>query len=135
MLSFSLPRHQQITRPLIAAFGFFGLGVGSSMEPASAQTIGFSVGFSTQVTRGTTVSTEMDVRTRRGFTVDGNNVLPVAGATTPLTVDTPFQINNPANPFSLTQLDLTGQDTRTVQTQSSTFAAGGSTNLSVFANF
>ena len=134
MLGFSLPQNRQITLPLITAFGLFGLGVGS-VEPASAQTIGFSIGFSTQVTRGTTVSTEMDVRTRQGFTVEGNNVLPVTGTTAPLTVDTPFQINNPANPFSLTQLDLTGQDTRTVQTQSSTLATGGSTNLSVFANF
>lgn len=121
-------------RPLLTALGGFSLGLGS-VESASAQTVGFSIGFSTQVTRGNTVSTEMDVRTRRGFTVDGNNVLPVTGETTPLTGDTPFQINNPANPFSLTQLDLTGQDIRTVQTQSSTFTAGGSMNLSVFANF
>ena len=133
IFTFSLPpRFPPL--PLVTVIGLFGPTLGP-VAPAAAQSIGFSLGFSTQVTRGATVSNEVDVRTRRGFTVDGNNVLPVAGATTPLTVDTPFQINNPANPFSLTQLDLTGQDTRTVQTQSSTLATGGSTNLSVFANF
>lgn len=102
---------------------------------ASAQTIGFSVGFSTQMTRGTVVSSEVDVRSGRGFYLDGENVTPVNGASSVLTGQTQFQIRNPAEPFSLVQQDLTGENIRTVDSRSSTFSSGAATNLSVFTNF
>jgi hypothetical protein len=103
--------------------------------PALAQSVGFSVGFSTQVTRGTSISNEMDVRSQRGFYLEGENVSPVPGETNPLTGDLLFQIRDLDQPFSIMQLDLTGQTIRTVGTQSSSISAGGSTTLSVFANF
>lgn len=102
---------------------------------ASAQTLGFSVGFSTQVTRGTSVSSEVEVRSGRGFYLEGENVTPVDGSTSILAGDTDFQIRNPAEPFSLVQQDLTGETIRTAESQAATFSAGRSTNLSVFSNF
>ena len=102
---------------------------------ASAQTMGFSVGFSTQVTRGTSVSSEVEVRSGRGFYLEGENVTPVDGSTSILAGDTDFQIRNPAEPFSLVQQDLTGEHIRTAASQAATFSAGRSINLSVFSNF
>lgn len=102
---------------------------------ASAQTIGFSVGFSTQMTRGTVVSSEVEVRSGRGFYLEGENVTPVNGSTSILAGDTDFKIRNPAEPFSLVQQDLTGETIRTLDSRSSTFSSGASTNLSVFTNF
>ncbi len=102
---------------------------------AVAQTMGFSVGFSSQVTRGVSVSSEVEVRSGRGFYLEGENVTPVDGSTSTLAGDTGFQIRNPAEPFSLVQQDLTGENIRTAESQSSTFSAGRSTNLSVFSNF
>jgi hypothetical protein len=104
-------------------------------QRADAQTMGFSVGFSTQVTRGVSVSSEVEVRSGRGFYLEGENVTPVDGSTSILAGDTDFQIRNPADPFSLVQQDLTGETIRKAETQSSTFSAGRSTNLSVFSNF
>jgi hypothetical protein len=97
--------------------------------------MGFSVGFSSQVTRGISVSSEVEVRSGRGFYLEGENVTPVDGSTSTLAGDTGFQIRNPAEPFSLVQQDLTGENIRTAESQSSTFSAGRSTNLSVFSNF
>lgn len=111
------------------------LGVLGLAPRALAQTMGFSVGFSTQVTRGTSVSSEVEVRSGRGFYLEGENVTPVNGSTSILAGDTDFQIRNPAEPFSLVQQDLTGETIRTAASQSATFSAGRSTNLSVFSNF
>lgn len=130
----SFPRAGFMALSLATGSLVFGVELGRS-APASAQSVGFSVGFSTQVTRGTSISNEVDIRSRRGFHVEGENVLPVTGDTSPLTGDLSFQIRDLDQPFSLMQLDLTGQDIRTVGTQSSNLSVGGTTNLSVFANF
>jgi len=120
--------------PLLWLASLLLLGLGFAPR-AAAQTLGFSVGFSTQVTRGTSVSSEVEVRSGRGFYLEGENVTPVNGSTSILAGDTDFQIRNPAEPFSLVQQDLTGETIRTAESQSSTFSAGRSTNLSVFSNF
>lgn len=101
---------------------------------AEAQTLGFTVGFSTQSSQATTISSEVNVTSNRGFYVDGENVQPMAGNSV-LNQQTQFSIRDPDQAFSLIQQDLTGRDIRTVETQSNTLSQGGSTSLSVFTSF
>lgn len=100
----------------------------------TAQSVGFSVGFSTQSSKTVTVSNEVDVRSLRGFNVDGENVQPL-GSNPVINVNTEFVIRDADKPFNLLQQDLTGNNIRTVETNSTTNAEGTSTNLSVFASF
>ncbi|MBD2184159.1 hypothetical protein H6S82_22760 [Planktothrix sp. FACHB-1355] len=101
---------------------------------AVAQSVGFSVGFSTQSSKTVTVSNEVDVRSLRGFNIDGENVQPL-GNNPVINVNTDFSIRDADKPFNLLQQDLTGSNIRTVETNSTTNADGASTNLSVFASF
>lgn len=108
------------------------LGIFST--PALAQSVGFTVGFSTQSSSSISVSSEADIRTSQGFIVDGENVQPI-GEPGVLGASTPFEIRDPDAPFSLLLQDLSGTQSRTAETQTNTISQGGSTSLSVFTSF
>lgn len=120
--------HLQNLWPLALAVG------GLWSLPAQAQTVGFTVGFSTQSSNAVSVTSEADIRTSQGFLVDGENVQPI-GESPGLGASTPFEIRDPDAPFSLMLQDLTGTQSRTAETRTDTTSQGGSTSLSVFTKF